>query len=51
MLNICSEEGYGSDYVPAEYIYGDVKNFRIVPGRYGFELIEIEPRLRNIAGC
>lgn len=44
------DDGYGIDYIPAEFIYRDKKSFRTLFESYGFKLIENDPRLRDIAG-
>ncbi len=44
------DEGYGIDYIPAEFIYREEKTFVTIFENYGFQVILNDPRLRTIAG-
>jgi hypothetical protein len=44
------DEGYGIDYVPAEYIFRGRDEFKRTFESFGFEVLENDPKLRTIAG-
>jgi hypothetical protein len=44
------DNGWGIDYIPAEYIYRGEKEFKSTFEKYGFKVVENDSRLREIAG-
>jgi hypothetical protein len=45
-----TDNGYGIDYIPAEYLYRGESEFKAIFEDHGFKVIENDPRLRRIAG-
>jgi hypothetical protein len=45
-----TDEGWGIDYIPAEYVYRGEQEFKRIFEEYGFKVVENDSRLRSLAG-